>query len=104
MKIELRHAVAPAALPRAAFHIAERLRDMLAASAELSSAAEEVALADFDARMAQDAVRDRRMEIEIRQREVDQVLLAGERHRVLRPDRKGDILALGAVDLLALHA
>src|SRR5882757_4389259 len=66
--------------------------------------AHEIALADFDAALADDVVGGGGVEIEIWQRIAEQQALAGELTDL--PAREGDLdlLALGAVDLALLHA
>src|ERR1043166_7724345 len=60
---------------------------------------EKIALADLDTAMTQDVVGGGGVEIEVRQHEADQELLALERQGLLRADRKGDILLGGRVDV-----
>src|SRR3569623_2801144 len=64
--------------------------------------AEEIALADLDAVVTQDAVRGRGMEIEVRQRDRAQELLSLQGHRFVRAGGEGDVLVLGALELLGL--
>src|SRR5690606_32387803 len=69
---------------------------------QLSTAAEEVLLANLNAVVAQDRVSGRVVEVEVRRHEVEQVVLAREvegRMRELELDRAG----LGALELLGLE-
>src|SRR5690348_2879784 len=60
---------------------------------------QEIPFADLDAVVAQDAVGDGGMEIEVRQREGGEELLALQRQLVVRPGREGDVAAVGPVEL-----
>ena len=60
---------------------------------------EKIALAELHAAMAQDVVGRGGVEIEIRQREADEIVRALERHGLLRADREGDVLGRARVDL-----
>src|SRR5262245_7963685 len=64
------------------------------------SAAEEVELAELETVVAQDSVRHRQVEVEVRQRELEQVVLAVE---LQRANRRLDLdgASLGAGELLA---
>src|SRR5437588_4189357 len=53
---------------------------------------------------SQDVVGGAGMEIEVRQREADHILRAFQRHRLLRTDREGDILAFSRVDVGGVEA
>src|SRR5258708_5346562 len=64
---------------------------------------EKIALADFHAVMAQDAVGGGGVEVEIREREIIDELLSRQRQRVGRPDRKSDITQVGAIELPVLE-
>jgi len=76
---------------------------MARASQALSSdCPEEIAFPDLDAAVAQDCVRGRAMEIEVRQGEVQQILLSRELQRVAA-DAEHDLAVLAAVDLLGLE-
>src|SRR5262245_37858821 len=63
---------------------------------------EKIPFADLDAVMAQNAVGDRGVEIEIREREARQELLALQRELVVRPGREGDVARVRAVELRRL--
>src|SRR5437660_1526674 len=63
----------------------------------------EVALADLDAETAQDVVSGSRVEIEIRHREVIEVVLGAEVTR-LAARGDGDLLVLSSVELVGLEA
>src|SRR5258708_27845067 len=65
--------------------------------------AEKIALADFDTVVAQQAVGDGGMEVELRQGEVRDELLALHRHGFFRTDGEGDILGVGAFELRGLE-
>src|SRR4029077_3303724 len=60
--------------------------------------AEEVHLAELNAVMAGDEIGGGRVEEQVRQHKVEQVVLAGE-HELLAADRDGQFLRLAAVDL-----
>src|SRR5690242_19110321 len=64
--------------------------------------ADEVALADLEADMAQDRVGGRAVEIEIRHGEVQQIGFALECHRVAA-ELERDLASFAAVDLIALE-
>src|SRR5947208_13246561 len=70
----------------------------------LSRPSQKIPLADLDAALAQDVVGGGGVEIEVRQREGDQVLRALQRQRLLRADGKRDLLLFRAVDLFGLEA
>src|SRR4051812_28303635 len=61
--------------------------------------AEEVALADFDAAVAQDAVGDGDVEIEVRQVEAGEKLLARHGRGLAAADREGDVALISALEL-----
>src|SRR3954464_918478 len=65
--------------------------------------AEEIALADLDASVAQKTVGGRGVEIEVRQRERAQELLALHGDGLVGAGREGDILGVGAFELLRLE-
>ena len=69
----------------------------------LRSGAHEIALADFYAVVAQNVVGSGDMEIEVRQREIDEIVLARQRQR-LAADREIDGTRFAAVDLFGLEA
>src|SRR5215471_14048402 len=70
---------------------------------ERLSHAHEIALADFDAIMPQDAVGGGRVEIEIREGERAQELLALHGNAAVGPGREGDVLLVGALELRRLE-
>src|SRR4051794_21612520 len=61
--------------------------------------AQKIALADFHAVVAQNAVRDGGVEIEIRKRKVAEELLALQRQGIVWPGWEADVAALGAIEL-----
>src|SRR5438045_602061 len=65
--------------------------------------AHEIALADLDAGVAQKAVGGRGMEIEVRQRECAEELLALHRDGLVRATGEADVPGLGALELLRLE-
>src|ERR1700757_4208501 len=67
--------------------------------AELIQRADVIRLADFDTAVPQDGVRRGDVEEEIRQRELEEIVYAGEFLR-LAADRAHDLARLRAVDLL----
>ena len=71
----------------------------LAARNQQSGHAEEIALADLDAIVAQDAVRDGGMEIEVRKHDVKEELLARQGPGLARTARKGDLFDIAAFEL-----
>ena len=73
-----------------------------ACAKDLLGDAEEIPFPDLDARLTQDCVGRGAMEIEVRQCEVEQILLAGELQRIAT-DGEDDLAALAAVDLLGLE-
>ena len=68
-----------------------------------SAHTQKIALADFHAVVAQNAVRGRGVEIEIRESEVIEKLLALQRHGFIGTDGKGDILGVAAFELRGLE-
>src|SRR5690606_37491490 len=66
--------------------------------AACSGRAQEIALANLDAALSQNRVDGRRMEIDIRHSRGQELLLAGERHR-LAADLEGDVPPFRAIDL-----
>src|SRR5258708_39354620 len=74
----------------------------LLAMTKMSIHPQKIPLADFDAVVAQDAVRGRGVEVEIRECEVVQELLAFQRHG-RGTDRKSNVASVGAIELLGLE-
>src|SRR5579871_2307696 len=64
---------------------------------------EEIALADFHAIVAQNSMRGRGMEIEIRERERGEELLPLQRDGAVGAGREGDVLLIGALELRGLE-
>src|SRR5581483_8361801 len=67
--------------------------------AETSGYSQEITLADLDTIVPENAVGGRRMKIEIGKRNAGEKLLALQRHRSIRTNRKCDIPTLGAFEL-----
>src|SRR5882762_3770113 len=64
---------------------------------------QKIALADFDAVVAQDAVGGGGVKVEIREREIIEVLLSLQRQGVGRADRKRNVASLSALELFRLE-
>src|SRR5712691_4282381 len=65
---------------------------------------QKIALADFDAVVAQDAVGGGGVKVEIREREIVEVLLSLQRHGVGGADGEADIPGLGALERFRLES
>src|SRR5207248_830586 len=70
--------------------------------ATLLQRADKIGLAEVDAIVAQDVVRRRGVEVEVRKRELHQIIDAGEFLR-LAANRAHDFTSLGSVDLFGLE-
>src|SRR5690348_9443813 len=68
-----------------------------------SGNAQEITLADFHAIVAQNSMRGRGMEIEIRKRERGEELLPLQRDGAIGAGREGDVLLIGAIELRGLE-
>src|SRR5437868_11258065 len=64
---------------------------------------EKITLADFDAVVAQNSMRGRGMEIKIRKGETIDEFLALQRQGIVRANREGDLLGVGAFELRRLE-
>src|ERR1700739_3425167 len=68
-----------------------------------SAHAEEIALADFDAVVAQDAVGGSGVEVEVREREIVQEPLSLQGNGGVGADREGDVLGVATLELRRLE-
>src|SRR4029077_853109 len=73
--------------------------DACSTTFEVSVHPEKIALANFDAVVAEKAMGDRSVEIEVRKRKAVEEFLTLERDGPLRPCRKSNVAAVGAFEL-----